>query len=134
MKKILKPASLLFNFLSLIMFFLVGMYVAEWKEAGKNQGLAGGAIVLGYGVLFAGTAFVASFFMTSQLKHKRLVVGNWLLLLLLLLGFSFTYYRFMKRDKMREEKNSPFRKNTSFVTMKTEWPTAKLISKIIKGD
>ncbi|MEX2512538.1 MAG: hypothetical protein WD398_06510 [Cyclobacteriaceae bacterium] len=108
MKKLLKPASLLFNLLCLAVFFLIGMYFAGWMEAGKNQGLAGGAIVFGWGVIFAMTAFVASFFLTYHLIHKRIVIGNWALFACLLLGYGITHYRFVQREKLQEEKNRPY--------------------------
>jgi hypothetical protein len=88
MKKIFKPASLLFNLLCLLVFFIVGMYCAGWVGAGEGQGFAGGAIVLGWGVLFAGIALVASFFFTYHVQHKRIVTCNWILAALLLLKRS----------------------------------------------
>jgi hypothetical protein len=103
MKKLFKPASLLFNFLCLLVFFVVGIYVAGFIGAGKNQGLAGGAIVLGYGVLFAGIALIASFFATYHIVHKRIVIANWILFVLLLIGYGVTHYRFKKRQAEKEE-------------------------------
>lgn len=105
MKKNFKPACLLFNILCLLVFFIIGLYFAGWIEAGKNQGLAGGAIVLGWGVLFAGIAFAASFFLTYRLMHKTIVAANWILLALLLIGYGITHYRFVQRDKILEQKN-----------------------------
>lgn len=109
MKKLLKPASLLFNLLSLLVFFLVGVYIAGWIGAGKNQGLAAGAIVLGWGVLFAGLAFVVSFFLTYHLVHKKIVIGNWVFLGCLLLGYGITHYRYQQRQEIREEESGPYR-------------------------
>jgi hypothetical protein len=108
MKKIFKPASLLFNLLCLLVFFIVGMYCAGWVGAGEGQGLAGGAIVLGWGVLFAGIALVASFFFTYHVQHKRIVTCNWILAALLLLGYGYTYFRFRQRDRLQEERNKPY--------------------------
>lgn len=76
MKKLYKPACLLFYFLMLASFFLLGLLYASWIEAGKGQMLAGGAIVLGYGLLFAGIAFIASFFIVYYAKHRIIVVCN----------------------------------------------------------
>lgn len=112
MKKLFKPASLLFNLLSLLVFFIIGMYFAGWIEAGKDQGLAGGAIVLGWGLLFGVIAFIASFFATYHIAHKKLIVGNWVLFIALLFGYGITHYRFKKRDKLQQERNKPYHKET----------------------
>lgn len=120
MKKLFKPASLLFNFLCLLVFFIVGMYFAGWIEAGKNQGLAGGAIVVGWGVLFAGIAFVASFFLTYHVRHSRIVAGNGVLFVVLLLGYGITHYRFMQRNELQEEKNRPFKESPTTPAKTTE--------------
>lgn len=129
MKKLLKPASLLFNLLSLLVFFIVGMYVAGWMEAGENQGLAGGAIVLGWGVLFGVIAFIASFFATYHLAHKKIIVGNWVLFVILLLGYGITHYRFMQRDKLQQERNKPYNKKAPTEPTPTSEPTAMLFVK-----
>ncbi|WP_339716195.1 hypothetical protein [uncultured Kriegella sp.] len=126
MKKLLKPASLLFNLLSLLVFFIIGMYFAGWMEAGKNQGLAGGAIVFGWGVLFGGIAFVASFFATYRLPHGKIKTGNWVLFVILLLGYGITHYRFMQRDKLQKERNKPYNKETPTKPAPTSEPTAML--------
>ena len=70
MKKLFKPASLLLYFLTILSFFLAGFLYAALTGAGKGQGLAGGAIVLGYGVLSAGVAFVISIFKLSLTAYK----------------------------------------------------------------
>jgi len=103
MKKLLKPACLLFNILSLILFFFIGLLYAGWIDAGKNQGLAGGAIVLGYGVIFAFVALLISFFGTYRLEHKSMVRGNIVLTILILASFLWIKY---KTDKRREERKA----------------------------
>ena len=99
----LRPACLLFNILCLTVFFILGMYYAGWIDAGKNQGLAGGAIVLGWGVLFAGIALLLSFFITYKVSNTTIVKGNWVLLALLVIASSHTYFRFQKRDKLQQQ-------------------------------
>lgn len=105
MKKLLKPACIGFYILMLLSFFVLGLFFAGAIEAGKHQGLAGGAIVLGYGVLFGGIAFVASFFIAYYLNVKIIKIINWVLLVLLLTTWSIKFYEFRQRDKLREEKN-----------------------------
>jgi len=99
MKKLLNPAKIAFNFLCLFVFFILGMYLAGIIGVAKNQGLAGGAIVLGWGILFAGTAFIGSFFIANRLPHKKIVRTNWILLLLLIIVMGFTTYRYLEKNE-----------------------------------
>ncbi|MAP56097.1 MAG: hypothetical protein CL605_14490 [Altibacter sp.] len=108
MKKLLKPAYIGFYLLTLITFFVVGLYYAEFIEAGKNQGLAGGAIVLGWGVLFGGIAFIASFFIAYKLAVRTLIRINWILLLLLAILWAVKFYEFRQRDSLQEESEQQF--------------------------
>ncbi len=103
MKKLLKPASILFYLLCLPVFFIIGVYFAGLIDAGEGQGLAGGAIVLGWGVLFAGIAFIASFFVVYHIPHKKVILMNWILFILLLIGYGITHYRFKMREKKDKE-------------------------------
>jgi len=112
MKKLLKPANIAFYFLMLFFFFMVGMYVAGLLEVGKNQGLAGGAIVLGWGVLFAAIAFVSSFFIAHIVTHKKIVRLNWLLLFLLIIVYAITHYRYLERQKSKEKTEQPLKSKT----------------------
>jgi len=79
MTKLFKPASILFYFLITIVFFIGGIYVAKLVGAGKNQMLAGGAIVLFYGIISAFLSFLLSIFFAYRIKHNTLVWLNKLL-------------------------------------------------------
>ncbi|MEZ4858694.1 MAG: hypothetical protein R2781_07775 [Flavobacteriaceae bacterium] len=133
MKKLFRPASLLFNILCLLVFFIMGIYFAGLIDAGKNQGLAGGAIVLGWGVLFAGIAFIISFFITYKVEHRKIVIANWILFALLLTGYGITHYRFVQRDKLQKEENKPYQKKSTTPTKIAE-PTAMLLLKERDGE
>ena len=113
MKKLVRPACLLFSILTLILFFFVGLLYAGWMEAGKNQGLAGGAIVLGYGVIFAIIALLISFFATYHLRHKSVVRGNIALTILILASFLLVKNNADARKKKREEQNKIESQNTT---------------------
>ncbi len=102
MRKLLKPAKLLFYLLCALVFFIVGLYVAGALGAGKNQGLAGGAIVLGYGVMFSGAAFLLSIAVAFKLPHKYVVTTNWILFGLLVIGYGVTHYRYVTRERDRD--------------------------------
>ncbi len=121
MKKLLKPANIAFYFLMLLVFFAIGLYVAGLLGAGKNQGLAGGAIVLGYGVVFGIIAFISSFFIAYQIKHKLIIRFNWILLLLLVLAYGITHYRYLERQN-KQKQQQDFKEMPTTET-KTE-PTA----------
>ncbi len=121
MKKLLKPASIVFYILTALVFFLLGLFFAGAIEAGKNQGLAGGAIVLGYGVLFGGLAFISSFIIAYHVVHKWIVRLNWILLLLLGIGYGITHYRYLQRNQkqMPSENERIERSTTAPISMLT---------------
>ncbi|MCB0749342.1 MAG: hypothetical protein KDC90_17905, partial [Ignavibacteriae bacterium] len=60
MKKLIKPALLLLHFQTILVFFLVGVTYSGLTDATNGQELGGGAIVLGYSVMFAFIAFITS--------------------------------------------------------------------------
>ena len=99
MKKLLKPAALLYNLLIFLTFFFVGLWIAKFMEAGKGQMLAAGAIVLSYGLIFAVIALIGSFFLTFKLNHKTIVSLNVVLLTILLSFFAYFTYQYQLREK-----------------------------------
>jgi len=108
MKSFFKPARIGFYILMLLVCFVLGLYFAAAIDAGKNQGLAGGAIVVGYGVLFGGIGFVASFFIAHYLQVKNIVKINLVLLVLLLASWGYKYYQFQQRDKLQKKEREQF--------------------------
>ncbi|RMA58806.1 hypothetical protein [Ulvibacter antarcticus] len=120
MKKLLKPACIGFYILMLLAFFIAGLFFAGWIDAGKNQGLAGGAIVVGYGVMFGGIAFIASFFIAYYLQIKTLVKLNWLLIVLILVTYGYKHYEFTQRDKKQDERNDQIRQSPKTPTQTAE--------------
>ena len=101
MKNTLIFARIAFCLLSLIVFFMVGIYAAILTDAAKGQMLAGGAIVLGWGVLFAAVSFIISIFIVRYFKPKLLVRVNWVLLGVLVIFYGITHYRFLERKKAK---------------------------------
>ena len=107
MKKFIKTASLLFCFLSFIIFFLIGALFAGITNAAEGQGLAGGAIVLGYGVIFAFVAFLFSLIAVYILSLKSIIKINWYLFLIILIFIGALVLRRMiqksnKSDSVKE--------------------------------
>ncbi len=120
MKKLLKPANIGFYILMLLVCFVFGLYFAEAINAGKNQGLAAGAIVLGYGVLIGGIGFIASFFVAYLVNIKVIIKINYLLLLLILIGCSYKYYQFKQHFTQQKEKSEKFNPAPMIPTEQTE--------------
>ncbi|MDN3205597.1 hypothetical protein [Algoriphagus sediminis] len=104
MRKVFKPAPILFCFLSLVVFFFVGIYLAVLTGAGDGQMLAAGAIVLMWGVISAGIALVLSLFFAFNLPHRIIVKANWILLGLLLVFYAITHYRYSVRQEEQEQR------------------------------
>ncbi len=100
------PARLAFYLLMLLVFFLMGLYVAGMLEAGKDQMLAGGAIVLGWGVMFGGIALLTSFFIPYMVTHRVIIKLNWILMILLLIFYGITHYRYLERQKEKEKQET----------------------------
>lgn len=87
----------------LLVFTILGMYIAGWFQAGKGQGLAAGPIIIGWGLLCGCVAFIASFFMARQLTQKTIIRLNLLLLVILLAAYSITQYRYSQRKKHQSD-------------------------------
>ena len=105
----LKPYSLLLYPISFIFSFLVGISYAGWIEAGKGQMLAGGAIVLGYGVIGAFIGLCIALFVAYKAERKIILILN---LVLFLLSCAMVYNfneNYKKRQAEREENSSSFR-------------------------
>lgn len=96
-----------------VLFFVIGLYAAKLSGAGKNQMLAGGAIVLMWGVLFAGIGLFTSLVLISYIQVKNIIRINWIMLLIVLGLFAFTYVTFSKKEKHRLPENVPARKPTA---------------------
>jgi len=120
MKRIIRPARIAFYFLMLLTFFVLGLYYAGFIDAGKGQGLAGGAIVVGWGILFGGIAFVASFFIAYYLEISKVKILNWILLVILLCTWGYKHYQFRQRDAEQEKRNAPYQNKNLKPTETTE--------------
>lgn len=87
------------------------MFFAKWIGVAKNQGLAAGAIILGYGVIFSAVAFVLSLVIGIRITSKTLIRLNLFLLITLL--SSVIYVRKMRRDKEVQRKEKPLPKTNT---------------------
>lgn len=102
MNKLFKPANFLFYFLSIIVFFVVGLYVAKLVGAGKGQMLAGGAIVLFYGLVSSVIAFILALIVANNVNHKTIIAINKILGLVFFLLVCLITYKIITRDKKED--------------------------------
>lgn len=106
--KMVKPRSFLLYILAIISFFFIGITYADIIEAGKNQGLAGGAIVFGYGIISALFSFIISLILAYKLNRKAIISINKILGLVIIVIISYyawNYYTAIKPnlDEQRQE-------------------------------
>jgi hypothetical protein len=113
MNKLIKPASLLLYLLTIIVFFVGGLFVSKFLGAGKGQMLAGGAIVLFYGLVTAGLAFIASLFVVRSLSHLTVVKINKVLGAIFIILASVVAYKISTREKNDEPIDNPAPKPTA---------------------
>jgi uncharacterized membrane protein YebE (DUF533 family) len=112
MKNLVKPYSLLFYLLIIIVFFFLGLIYAGLVDAAKNQGLAGGAIVLGYGVIAAFIGLLGALLAAYKLSGKIIVSINKILGLIILgffAYFTWNYYTNVKPKRNQQQQKSPIK-------------------------
>ena len=98
---LIKPYSLLLYVLAVIVFFFFGILLAGLVDAGKGQMLAGGAIVLGYGLIGALIGFCISLILAYKFKRKTIISFNVVFFVLII---SFWTYFFLKYKTRQSEK------------------------------
>jgi hypothetical protein len=114
MSKFIKPSSILFYLLSFLVFVIIGAAFAGLTGAAEGQGLAGGAIVLGYGIMFGFFAIIAAIVLVYSIPNKVIVIGNRVLFLLLLVLIAILFIRQKQRIKAKEDE-AQSRKTTDFI-------------------
>ena len=110
MKNVLRPYSFLLYLLTLLVFFFVGIFYANFVDAGKDQMLAGAAIVLGYGAVTAFIALVLSIIFAIYSSRKRIVLLNKVLLVALFVFvgyFIWNYYSTVRSQEVKPSEVQP---------------------------
>ncbi|MEB2777203.1 hypothetical protein SYJ56_17945 [Algoriphagus sp. D3-2-R+10] len=107
MNKYIKPSSLAFYLLLFMVFFIIGAAAAGLSGVAKNQGLAGGAIVLGYGLITALGGIVLAILVISKASIDKIKKANWIILLILLLLLAFLSFRYKSKTEVPEEATTP---------------------------
>ena len=90
----LKPASLLLYLQTLVLFFVIGATFAAISGKAQGQGLAGGAIIISYGILLAVVAFLVSLFVAWNATVKTIIRLNKLLFAFVLFFALTIFYRY----------------------------------------
>ncbi len=103
MKKKFTIPNILFVTLMILASFLIGVLVVGITGAAKAQGLAGGAIVLGYGIIGAGVGLILSLVLASKLEKKIIVRANWVLLVALIGAFFYLQHNYTKRQELKQQ-------------------------------
>jgi hypothetical protein len=112
MKNVLTKTSFLLYFLVLPVFFVLGTLFAFLTDAAKNQGLAGGAIVLMYGIMFAFVGLVIAIILTIYLTKEKIVKINRIFAVILLIIGMFILYRVLTRETPELKFDKPSRTPT----------------------
>jgi uncharacterized protein YacL len=99
----LKAHSFLFYLICFLLGFFIGVSYAGFIEAGKDQMLAGGAIVLGYGVIGAVLGLILSLFSVSRLSSKSIVRLNILFAVFILAFVLYYKLSFDRRQKAKSQ-------------------------------
>ncbi len=103
MNKYIKPSSLAFYLLIIILFFVIGAVLARVSGVAENQGLAGGAIILGYGLMAALGGIVLAFIVISRANIEKIKKANWIILLLVCAILAFLNFRYNIKEEVPED-------------------------------
>ena len=91
--------------------FAAGLFIASWAGAGQGQGLAGGAIVLGYGLVGALLAAAVTWLLPDQWLTpalKILIVPAVIVAVTILLGYWYSSQQTNKHLQQAYENLPPF--------------------------
>ncbi|MBB6325557.1 hypothetical protein FHS59_001172 [Algoriphagus iocasae] len=105
MNKYIKPSSIAFYLLIFLLAFIIGAAAAGLSGVAKGQGLAGGAIVLGYGLMTALGGIILGIIIVSRASIDLIKKANWIILALAVIIVVFL--RLRSSDKKTNEKSDP---------------------------
>jgi len=108
MSNLAKGYSILSYFAALIGGFFIGLAVAAFTEAGKGQMLAGGAIILFYGLVGGFIALCFAFFIAYKSNKKVIVASSIFYLLAIILTFFYLKHNKQQRDLERQQNQQTF--------------------------
>lgn len=126
----LKWYNLLFYLLSTILSLLAGMLTAGLTNAGKGQMMAGGAIVVFYGLVGSVIGLVLSLVLAKRFEKRIIIYCDIVLFLSVLAIVLFGYLKYQEKLKtqkqeyqksglIKEKSNYPFGNFTTDITIAT---------------
>ena len=98
-----KPYSWLLYLLAVLASFFAGLSYVGFIDAGKGQGLAAAAIVLGYGVIAAIFGLIAALFVAWQTQRRTILRLNIILALCIAVFAGHFYMTYLERQKAKAE-------------------------------
>lgn len=98
-----KPYSWLLYLLAVLAMFFAGLSYAGFIDAGKGQGLAAAAIVLGYGIVAAAFGLIAALFVAYYSNRKTIFRLNIILALCIAAFAGYFYLTYLERQKVKAE-------------------------------
>lgn len=101
MKNMIKPYSFLLYLLSFLLFIVAGTAISGWVGAADGQGLAGGAIVLFYGIITGLAALVAALFIARYAPRKVIIWLN--VIFAVALGLLFVFFSMRYKEKHKSD-------------------------------
>lgn len=100
-----RPSKIVFYLLSILTFFFLGVIYVAITGAAKDQGLAGGAIVIGYGFMGAFIGLLISVILVRYLNNKSIIGAN-IAMLVIILGFILYFFlKFKEREKSKADRS-----------------------------
>ncbi|GAA0877109.1 hypothetical protein GCM10009119_00770 [Algoriphagus jejuensis] len=93
MNRYFKGSGLAFYLLVILVTFILGTAVTGVSGVDDNQGLAGGAIILGYGLITAFGGFIIAIFIVSKASVSKLITANWIILSVIAVLMTFLILR-----------------------------------------
>ena len=107
----IRPFSLVLYLLALIAFFFVGVTYAGMIDAGKNQGLAGGAIVLSYGVVSSIIGLMISLIFVYKSNRKNIIKVNIILTLSVISFYAYFRMKYISKQSIKDQESHKEQQN-----------------------
>jgi hypothetical protein len=128
MNNLIRPASLLLYLLAVITCFLVGMYIAGITNAGEGQGLAGGAIVLWYGIIAAFAAFLFALIGAYFLTTRTIKIANLAIFIVFVLLISVLVFKVKNAESSLDEREKPvWTAQFAQISNSLNWPRKRFL-------
>lgn len=99
-------SKIIFVILVTIIAFFIGAFGVKFLGLAKDQGLAGGAIVLFYALISSGVSLVCSIYLVNKLGVPKIIKSNWCLLIVLILLSIYLRLSYTSENHQHESSES----------------------------